>query len=130
MRAWQGVLLLEGEETNDGRIIVPGSTRWEEVMIPVRMRPTYANPGDQVAEPVPVGSVESIVRDGKYLRARGHVVNTVHPGVYAAAALMSRVEVDATVGESLHITGGVLRSVVLTLDMSFAVWPEARIEVL
>lgn len=68
---WSGVIALEGVETmnGDGRFIKPDALEWE---LP-RLLVQYPDPSDGMdwSQAEVIGSVDSIERDGKYIRASG-----------------------------------------------------------
>jgi hypothetical protein len=65
---WEGVLVLEGIPTGDGRLMEPGSLRWENLPLPLRWA-RADNGAHQGA--VTVGRILEIWRDGSEVRARG-----------------------------------------------------------
>jgi len=65
---WEGVLAVEGAATGDGRLMEPGSLRWDTLPIPLRDAPT--DEGEHRGAVV-VGRIVEVWRDGMEIRARG-----------------------------------------------------------
>lgn len=66
--AWEGVLVLEGIPTGDGRMMAEGSLRWENLPLPLRWART--DEGEHRGA-VTVGRILEVWRDGKKIKARG-----------------------------------------------------------
>jgi hypothetical protein len=66
--AWEGVLVLEGVPTGDGRMMDEGSLRWENLPLPLRWART--DEGEHRGA-ITVGRILEVWRDGKRIRARG-----------------------------------------------------------
>lgn len=68
LAAWEGVLIVEGTPTGDGRMFEPNSLRWDALPIPLG----WAREDGQGHEgSVVVGRITEIWRDGPAIRARG-----------------------------------------------------------
>lgn len=68
---WQGVLVIEGVESGDGRLIAEGALSWRELPLP--LMGMFRNPegGDGHDGAVLVGTIDTIERDGRVIRAEG-----------------------------------------------------------
>lgn len=62
-RAWKGVLVIEGEQTGDGRVIAPGAVTWAELPLPLGDLVTQQH-GDGMgnAGGAVVGNITSVTR--------------------------------------------------------------------
>lgn len=69
-RRWTGPICIEDEQTGDGRVMVAGSARWEN--LPLALRWDREDDGGHYGA-VLVGSVESIVRDGNQVIGSGMI---------------------------------------------------------
>jgi hypothetical protein len=66
-RNWTGVIALEGEQTDDGRLLAPGSLTWDALPLPLQQR----SGADKSAELV--GTIEAIERVGSEIHASGRI---------------------------------------------------------
>lgn len=65
---WSSIITLEGKESGDGRMFNTNALFWENLPLPLMYQPTMIQGHDGA---VLVGQIESIVRDGAFIRARG-----------------------------------------------------------
>lgn len=68
LAGWEGVLIVEGSPTGDGRIFEPNSLRWDDLPIPLGWAREDGHGHDGA---VVVGRITEIWRDGAEIRARG-----------------------------------------------------------
>lgn len=69
--AWEGVLVVEGTPTGDGRQFAAGSLSWADLPIPLRWQKEDSHGGMQVNGVVNIGRIDEITRSGNELRGRG-----------------------------------------------------------
>lgn len=85
---WSGVLWIEGVMTGDGRMLEPGSMRWEAEDLPLPFRWDIEDDGAH-AGAVVVGLIETVERRGSDIFATGFV-DLVSDNGWAAAQLMDK----------------------------------------
>lgn len=116
MTTWNATLLVEGEDTPDGRSCAPGSISWEE---PLRLSSLT---GEQI------GKVEPVWREGNLIRGIIHadVPDDLSGAPVAADVRIMRGKVTGTPDDIRQvITSGQLMGATL---VPAAVWPAARID--
>lgn len=108
---WVGTICIEGVQTTDGRLILPGAVRWPNLPVPLN-DPAGRN----------IGSVDSVWRYGSCIRAAGKAA------AYSGPCLAMEVSIerysiadDTTVVEEAN-----LRAVAATMET--VAWPEARMD--
>ncbi|AWN07804.1 hypothetical protein HOT31_gp134 [Microbacterium phage Hendrix] len=110
-----GVIAIEGRASEDGRVLENGGLTWT-VPIPIRLFGTE--------QPIPVGSIVEIERDGDMIRARGVIsVEVLDENYTGLAATLDGVQVAA--GAEFSVMSGRLREVVI-VHRDNRVWPEAE----
>lgn len=72
---WEGVLVIEGEMTGDGRLIEPNALRWESGSIPLRYVSSDVGAHDGATV---VGRIDRIWRAGDEIRGEG-IIDTATP---------------------------------------------------
>jgi hypothetical protein len=97
---WQAILAVEGEPTEDGRMLAPGSLSWRELPIPLMVL-TETGPGGHEGAQLG-GRIDEIWRDGPLVMAAGDF-DTGDVGVEAARLVSEQtlrgVSVDLAVRE-------------------------------
>lgn len=66
---WEGVLIVEGIPSGDGRMIAAGALTWRELPIPLMLQTVNAAGHDGA---VIAGSIQEIVREGQNIVGRGY----------------------------------------------------------
>lgn len=119
-------IAVEGKLTSDGRLLLPGALKWENLPLPV-VRATY--PGVQVDFPMIVGMLLSAERrEGGFIEGEIELREELS-GSYAAAITVDFVEEEVDeVSTSLVLKSARLRQVALNSPEN-AAWPEAVFEV-
>lgn len=69
--------MVEGRATGDGRFVEPGALRWEPAFMPYPL--TWNRHGGGHDDRVVVGSIESIERDGEFIRGSGVLLTGIVP---------------------------------------------------
>lgn len=68
---WEGVLVVEGESTGDGREFAAESITWAELPIPLRWNTEDSHGGEPRTTAVLVGRIDEVERDGSRIIGRG-----------------------------------------------------------
>jgi hypothetical protein len=66
---WEGVLIVEGMPSGDGRMVAEGALTWRELPIPLMLQTVNAAGHDGA---VIAGSIHEIVREGQNIMGRGY----------------------------------------------------------
>lgn len=120
---WSGVIAMESVETNDGRIAAIDSLHWPNLPVRLVEYPDPKHGQMDFTGMAEIGTVETVERDGKYIRATGTLDREpVHTGLEMGVHNMTH-----------HMEHGTL--VVDAADLWYVavgarpVWPECVIEV-
>lgn len=95
---WSGVIGLESVVTGDSRMIEPGALSWDESAFPLPLRYAPEDNGGHDGAMV-VGGIDSITRDGNFIRAEG-TFDTESP---IGAEAMRQVASNITTGISMDL---------------------------
>jgi len=71
-RRWRGPLVIENEQTGDGRVIAPGALDWAPLPLPLGWLQQEQH-GDLLAGAVQVGTIDTITREGDVVMGEGLV---------------------------------------------------------
>lgn len=71
-RRWRGPLVIENEQTGDGRVIAPGALDWAPLPLPLAWLQQEQH-GDLLAGAVQVGTIDTITREGDVVMGEGLV---------------------------------------------------------
>lgn len=107
---WNGVIAIEGEETIDGRLLMPEALTWDEDKFPKRII--------NVVDYSIVGEVDKVVRRGKLILAEGSIDDEAVNTDFVATMSVDRME-----GAPSGITRCRLAGLFVGTE---GVWPEAR----
>jgi len=69
-RRWRGPLVIENEQTGDGRVITAGAIEWAPLPLPLAWLQQEQH-GDLLPGAVQVGTIDSITRDGDVVMGEG-----------------------------------------------------------
>jgi hypothetical protein len=69
---WQGVLVVEGTPTGDGREFAADSLQWADMPLPLRWQKTDSHGGTPTNVTVRVGNITRVWRDGANIMGEGH----------------------------------------------------------
>lgn len=121
---WRGVLLREGTETGDHRLIEAGATRWRE--LPRDLGCVFEDGWGGHENAIVVGTIETIERDGADIRGEGSVLM----GDEHADRWVNMNRQGALRGCSVDLTGGECIVEVVHTETGEVLDPEIGIEVL
>jgi hypothetical protein len=87
--------MVEGRPTGDGRFVVPGALRWENLPLPL----TWNRQGGGHEDRVVVGSIETVERDGEFIVGSGVLLTGEVPEAEAVIPLIE----NSLVGLSVEL---------------------------
>ena len=113
MNRFTGIIMVEGEPTEDGRLVAEGALQVDTLPIPLMVLKEFIS-GHAGAERC--GDIERVYRSGSRLMAEG--VCSLEPGVYGCGVDLDGSLACEMIGEVLTFTAGRVRGVTAYADQA------------